>query len=174
MSYKDNALFAQLKKEHEEVKSLFKKAEKAEGRERASILSRIEEALVPHARAEEKTLYAVLLAEAKSENHEDATFTSHEAYEEHRVADNLLSELKKLPVTDETWAAHLAVLKENIEHHIKEEENELFENATKMLSTETLDALADAYNVAKEGFADSLPTQGQISEREPSPLAKRA
>ena len=52
-----------------------------------------------------------------------------EGYEEHHVVDLLMSELERLDVTDETWGAKAIVMKENIEHHIEEEEGEMFAKA---------------------------------------------
>ena len=52
-----------------------------------------------------------------------------EGYEEHHVVDLLMSELESLDVSDETWGAKAIVMKENIEHHIEEEEGEMFAKA---------------------------------------------
>ena len=51
-----------------------------------------------------------------------------EGYEEHHVVDLLMGELERLR-RDETWGAKAKVMKENIEHHIEEEEGEMFKAA---------------------------------------------
>ena len=49
-----------------------------------------------------------------------------EGYQEHHVVDLLMGELDTTPFDDETWSAKAKVMKENIEHHIEEEEGEWF------------------------------------------------
>src|SRR5690606_13403716 len=109
------------------------------------------------------------LHERAEQSHSDkALELTNEAYEEHRVVDKLLADLKKTDVHHETWLAKLTVIKENLEHHIKEEEEELFSKAKNLLEKEELSGLLESYMKAKERFEKSLPTQGQISERAPS------
>ena len=50
-------------------------------------------------------------------------------------------ELELTPVTDEQWGAKFKVMKENIEHHIEEEEGEMFKQARQVFSAEELDEL---------------------------------
>ena len=161
------SILKQLKDEHNEVKSLLKKAEEATEAERSSLLEQIEEKLIPHARGEEKTLYAALLEQEKRKA-EDVDLVQ-EAYEEHRATDSLLSDLKNTAVDYEGWGGKLQVLKENIEHHIKEEEEELFTEARQQFTDAELVDLKEVYLGEKKRFEESLPTQGQISERKKSP-----
>ena len=64
-----------------------------------------------------------------------------EGYEEHHVADVLLDELLDVPPDTDVWKAKVKVLKENVEHHIKDEEEKLFPKAEKLLGPEKLGAL---------------------------------
>jgi iron-sulfur cluster repair protein YtfE (RIC family) len=161
-----NDIFKQLKKEHLEVTSLFEQCKKAAPAERKKLLMKIEAELVPHARAEEKTLYARLY-ESQSEASGELDRVN-EAYEEHALVDKLLKELKGLSVDDEMWLAKLAVIKENVEHHVKEEEQELFDLAKDALDKEEQKEILDEYNEQKEIFEESLPSQKQISEKTPA------
>lgn len=52
-----------------------------------------------------------------------------EGYEEHHVADVLMREISRLSPSDEKWKAKFAVLKENVEHHVEEEEGEIWTKA---------------------------------------------
>jgi hemerythrin-like domain-containing protein len=97
-----------------------------------------------HARIEEQIFYPAI-KEAK-ETH-DITL---EAFEEHRVVKRLLSELEAMPVTDERWGAKLKVLKENVEHHVEEEEDEMFKSARKVLSKEQVDELGARMEAARK------------------------
>ena len=66
-----------------------------------------------------------------------------EGYEEHHVVDMLMGELESLDVTDETWGAKAKVMKENIEHHIEEEEGEMFKKARQVFDREELEELGE-------------------------------
>ena len=54
-----------------------------------------------------------------------------EGYEEHHVVDLLMGELEDLDVSDESWGAKAIVMKENVEHHMEEEEGEMFAKVTR-------------------------------------------
>ena len=64
-----------------------------------------------------------------------------EGYEEHHVVDLLMGELESLDVSDETWGAKAIVMKENIEHHIEEEEGEMFKQARQVFDRQELEDL---------------------------------
>ena len=163
---KTKSIFSQLRNEHNELKELLKKAEDCSESKRSQVLEEIEEHLIPHARGEEKTLYALMRKRANEKDNSDGAELINEAYEEHRVADELMKHLKNVDPSDETWLAHLKVVKENLEHHIEEEEEDLFYKAKKLLSSDDRKGLLEAYLTEKENFSESLPTQGQIHERE--------
>jgi hemerythrin-like domain-containing protein len=96
-----------------------------------------------HAEIEETIFYPVL---EKAEESRDITL---EAYEEHRLVKQLLSELEAAPKDDEQWTAKFTVLKENIEHHVEEEEGELFKKARKVLNEQEIEALGTRMEKAK-------------------------
>jgi len=162
-------IFDQLKTEHEELKDLLEKGESCEAGERKDVLSEIEKNLVPHARGEEKTLYAKLLNASKASKQESENTLTNEAYEEHRVAEELLKELKNMNAREQKWAGLFKVFKENIEHHIEEEEEDLFAAAKELLNEEELEQIYNVYCDMKSQYAEKLPTQGQISERATHP-----
>lgn len=167
-----SSLLEQLKKEHEAVKKLFKKAEDCDEGKRSDVLQEIKEELVPHARGEEKTIYSLLkeFLDDEQSSKEDINLAN-EAYEEHRVVDELLKKLESMNSDDERWIAHLKVLKENVEHHIKEEEQELFDLIRKHFTADKLTELKAVYMNVKASFTESLPSQAQIKERSPSAAA---
>lgn len=61
-----------------------------------------------------------------------------EGFEEHHVADVIVKELHALETSDEKWPAKFSVLKENIEHHIQEEEGEMFRTARGIFTRQEL------------------------------------
>ena len=64
-----------------------------------------------------------------------------EGFEEHHVVDLLMSELEAMDVDDESWGAKAIVMKENIEHHIEEEEGEMFKAARQVFDRDELEDL---------------------------------
>jgi hemerythrin-like domain-containing protein len=118
-----------LKDEHDEVKSMFKKLENAEGASAQKLWNQLSSNLSLHEDMEETLFYPQL---KKEEAAKDMIL---EAYQEHHVMDVLIGELNKLKPTDETWAPKITVLQENTEHHIEEEEGELFPKVRKIWDT---------------------------------------
>jgi hemerythrin-like domain-containing protein len=72
-----------------------------------------------------------------------------EGYEEHDVVNILMGELEVLPVDDETWGAKASVMTENIEHHIEEEEGDMFKKARQVLSENELEELGRVMEARK-------------------------
>jgi len=113
-----------LKTDHDKVKRLLNELE-----------STIKGELTLHEAIEEEIFYPELKAHPKAK---DIVL---EAFEEHHVVDVLMSELEALDVSDETWGAKALVMKENIEHHIGEEEGEMFTAARRVFDRQELDDL---------------------------------
>jgi iron-sulfur cluster repair protein YtfE (RIC family) len=138
-----------LKKDHEKVaKMLEKLADTTENaiKTREEIFAKLAAELSSHEKFEEEVFYPQI--KNKTENAETEDLVD-EAYQEHHVVDVLLAEMKSLSVDQETWTAKLTVLKENIEHHVDEEENALFPKAKKILNSEELQEMGAQYVQAK-------------------------
>ena len=121
-------VFKLLKQDHKEVKDLFKKLQSSRpSKSREKGMEQLREALTLHTQVEEQIVYPRLREEKKLRE------TVNEALEEHHMATLLLEELAQTPMDDERWEAKLSVLKEIVEHHVKEEEKEVFPKATKAL-----------------------------------------
>ncbi|HYY57694.1 MAG TPA: hemerythrin domain-containing protein [Pyrinomonadaceae bacterium] len=138
--------FELLKQDHEKVSGIFEKLEPTTERgvkTREELFAQLKQELDIHARIEEEIFYPAI-QEAK-ETHEITL----EAFEEHAVVKQLLGELDELSKDDETWGAKLKVLKENVEHHVDEEEGEMFPGARKVLSSEQIEQLGARMEAAK-------------------------
>jgi len=112
--------------DHKKVKRLLGELESTTERgvkTRTELFATIKGELTVHEIIEEEIFYPELKAHPKAK---DIVL---EGFEEHHVVDLLMSELEALPVEDETWGAKALVMKENIEHHIEEEEGEMFKTA---------------------------------------------
>jgi hemerythrin superfamily protein len=127
-----------LKKQHKQVKALFKKVEKTENpRERRQLLDQIEQELKTHTKIEEQIFYPAV-REIDTKKAEEMVM---EALEEHHVVDLVLVELPQVDPEDERFEAKMTVLSELVEHHADEEEEEMFPMAEKKLGAEELKAL---------------------------------
>ena len=129
-----------LEQEHRQFERLLKEGEESTERAkkgRKELLATLIAGLNAHELMEEKVLYPAL------QSHPEAREIVLEGFEEHHVADVIAAELKQVATDDEQWAAKFKVLKENIEHHIQEEEGEMFRTARGIFSKEELLDLAD-------------------------------
>jgi iron-sulfur cluster repair protein YtfE (RIC family) len=129
---------ALLEADHQKVKRLLADLESTTERgvkTRAELFATIKGELTLHEIVEEEIFYPALKAHPKAQ---DIVL---EGYEEHHVVDLLMGELEALDVSDERWGAKATVMKENIEHHIEEEEGEMFRHARQVFDAAELDDL---------------------------------
>jgi hypothetical protein len=128
-----------LKEDHDKVKRVLEEGETTTERgekTRTELFTRLKTMLTAHEAMEEEVLYPALKAHPKAK---DLTL---EAYEEHHVVDLVLEELEMTPVSDEQWGAKWTVAKENIEHHIEEEEGEMFRDIRELFSSDEREQMA--------------------------------
>jgi hemerythrin-like domain-containing protein len=130
-------LFDVLRKDHDQVKSMLTRLlnSRPGAASRRTGVERLTTLLMPHMRAEESLLYPQLV----ERGHEDLGL---EAMEEHRVARRVLDDLRDTPEEDPLWHARCTVLSELINHHIEDEESDVFEAADDVLEQDEKDALA--------------------------------
>ena len=122
-TWKTNPAFALLKEDHDTVKDLFDKFESAEGRPaKRKIVDQALAELKVHAAIEEEIFYPAVRKPVGKD-------TMNEADEEHHVAKILIAELEQMDGRDTHYDAKFTVLAENVRHHIKEEESEVFPKA---------------------------------------------
>ncbi len=142
-----------LKQQHEEVDTLFKKFEKLEDgaiAERRELFVMIADRLSAHATIEEQFFYPSI----KTDKTEDIV---REAVEEHLAVKRIIADLLDMEPTDENYAAKMKVLMENVEHHVEEEEKELFKMVRKVLDEDQLLALGVQMMAEYEELMESEP-----------------
>jgi hemerythrin-like domain-containing protein len=138
-----------LESDHKTVKKLLKQLSKTEEDsvdERGELLEQIEAELKVHTQIEEEIFYPEF-REAAGENDTHLYF---EAVEEHRLVDIVLPELKETDPSSEEFAARAKVLLDLVEHHIEEEEGQLFPKARKALGSTRLRELGQSLMERKE------------------------
>jgi hemerythrin-like domain-containing protein len=129
-----------LESEHRRFEALLQQGEDTTERAkkgRRELLDTLASLLSAHELMEEKVLYPAL------QSHPEAREVVLEGFEEHHVADLLIQELHAVAPDDEQWGAKFKVLKENIEHHIEEEEGEMFRAARRIFSRDELRDLGE-------------------------------
>ena len=154
-----------LMKDHELVKDLLNKMDEEEDADQlSSMFEQLVDELGIHERIEEEIFYPALqkLPNAK----EDVM----EAFEEHHVVDMIVTEMDVEP-DDEKWDAKFTVMKENVEHHIKDEEEKLFPKAEKLLGSEKLGKLGAQMADLKEAEMKAL--EEQVEEEEPEETTRK-
>jgi hemerythrin-like domain-containing protein len=125
---------------------LEKLVESKSAAERKSLLTSIKMALVPHLRAEEKVVYDAVLALRGKEQKEHAE----EGYIEHGLGDKMLASLGKMKdAMSPEFSAGAKVLKELVEHHVEEEENNIWSDVKDNFSGEDRVAMNRKFLAAK-------------------------
>jgi hypothetical protein len=135
-----------LKTDHDKVKKLLTELESTTERgvkTRSELFATIKGELMVHEAIEEEIFYPELKAHPKAK---DIVL---EGFQEHHVVDLLMAELESMDVSDETWGAKALVMKENIEHHIEEEEGEMFKIARRVFDEAELDDLGTRMEARK-------------------------
>ncbi len=167
--------FELLKADHKKVAELFEVLENASGKKKLEVFKRIKSELELHTHVEEIIFYPAL---EKPEPTHDLTL---EAYEEHKVVKTLLAELSGARSANDNWQAKAKVLRENVEHHVEEEENELFDKASDALTDEEIEELGQrmaAEKARKQGRPQPNPSRAtaksEESEDKPGLLSKIA
>ena len=115
---------ALLKSDHRQVEHLFERFEEGDDDELDSLAERVCQFLTIHAQIEEEILYPAA-KQAFEEDEEDMDLVN-EALVEHGSAKELIAKIEAMTSADESFKATVKVLSEYINHHVKEEEKELF------------------------------------------------
>ena len=127
-----------LKEDHVQIKKMLADGEETTERAektRTELFDRLKSFLEVHERIEEEVLYPALKKKPKSED------IAYEGFEEHHVVDTIFEELEATPVDSPEWTAKFTVAKENIEHHIEEEEGEMFKMTRQLFDDDELEQM---------------------------------
>ncbi|HUS65448.1 MAG TPA: hemerythrin domain-containing protein [Kofleriaceae bacterium] len=163
---KQKDIFEVLTKEHRLVSAIIEKIERACDEERfdeaRQVFEVMKQKLSAHAAAEEEVVYPAW--KGLSDELKDLMG---EADEEHKLVKDKLEELTQLDASDETWKAKLTVLKELVEHHVEEEEGEIFAAASDEMEEDEAIELAAAFLAAKPAEAEELtPVDLEVMTKE--------
>jgi hemerythrin superfamily protein len=151
--------FELLMNDHRKVSEIFDRMESGEGSLRRELFPRLKQELDVHAHVEETILYPALKERAETRD-----LATH-AYSEHNEVKQMLDELQAgLAGTDDAaWGAKLMKLRQSVEHHVKEEEGEMFTRARAALDEEQIAQLGRRMTEAKrqqQAAADASKSRG--------------
>ena len=149
-----------LKEDHIKAKKLMAELEKTTERgvkTRTELWEKLLKELTIHENIEEEIFYPALRDKPKAK---DLVL---EAMEEHHLVDDIVEQIKETPFDDEHWGAKFKVAKENVEHHIEEEETEMFKIARQVFSTEELEEFGRQMAEAKAAqMKEAMPERDEI------------
>ena len=139
-----------LKSDHATVKRLMRElAETSERatKQRETLVAQIEREVKMHAQIEEEVFYPAFKAATRGTEKEDMFY---EAAEEHHLVDMVLPALKAANPKSHEFGAKAKVLKELLEHHIREEEGQMFQAARQLFDDQQLRELGDLMQARKD------------------------
>jgi len=136
-----------LKDDHDKVKKMLQELDSTTERgvkTRQELFTKVKQELQVHEAIEEEVFYPAL------KDHPKTKEIALEGYEEHHVVDMVLAEIEGVAFDDETWGAKFTVMKENLEHHIEEEEGEMFNQAKQVFDQDELEQLGESMASRKQ------------------------
>ena len=149
-----------LEDDHDKAKALMAELEKMTERgvkTREEKWTKLLKELTIHENIEEEIFYPAIA------EHPKAKALVLEALEEHHLVDDIVEQLKDTPFDDEHWAAKFKVTKENVEHHIGEEEGPLFKTCRDVFTKQELEDLGARMDERKrEQMEEAMPERDQV------------
>jgi hemerythrin superfamily protein len=149
---KTQNILSLIEAEHRQVEKLFAEAEKADANELYECFNQIYKALTLHARTEELVFYPAMREYEETEQYIE------EAEAEHEEAKILLEEIKSLKPTDSEFKTKIKSLKKAVQHHVEEEENEIFEAISECMSDRQLNDLGQEFQKTKAKLEEEVKT----------------
>jgi len=133
-----------LMEDHQKVKGLFQEIRQAtDNAKRRELFDKIDTALEIHAHIEETVFYPAI------EEHEEFKDMVAGALEEHQEAKTLLDELEELGADNHDFGSKLQLLIEAVQHHVEEEEGEMFSKIRELFDEDELEQLGQELESAK-------------------------
>jgi hemerythrin superfamily protein len=141
-------LLQDLHNDHQQVSGMIEQLMNTEeSSERNTLFKEMMGMLLAHAHAEQNVLYKKM---EKSENEKSRSF-AYEGENEHQIVEQQLQQMARARnKASEQWTAQASVLKDLVEHHVKEEESTAFSCAQSEFDSATLEKMADQFRKQKE------------------------
>ena len=155
-----------LKMQHDEVEDLISEIEESDdGEEKMDLFRELADKIAAHSSIEEKLFYPSVMSDGTEEQLLEST-------EEHLAVKRVLADMLEMEASDDRFDAKLSVLKEEIRHHARdEEEKKLFPKVRRMFSKEELAGLGNELMAMFEKLLEQEPrNEVPMQTREAAPL----
>ena len=139
----DARIFQDLKADHDRHRAMLAELESANFADRAVLFETLRVEISAHAAAEEESLYATMLGNP------DLRDEARHSVAEHKEIDDFFGELVELDPASAEWTAKFQEMRHRYEHHIDEEEEEMFPSASEKLSSADEARLAEIFERRK-------------------------
>lgn len=139
-------IYERLKQDHDKHRALAKQIMETSGdsQDRHDLWRKFKPEATAHAAAEEITFYAELMS------HEEGQKKSRHSVSEHKTAADIIKELEETDMGSGGWIQKFEKLKKELEHHMREEENEVFKKAQSIISQSRAVELAGEFDRLKQ------------------------
>jgi len=146
--YGDNDIRSKLKADHETIRELAETmCEEHANAKRSAAFKQLKKIVTAHARAEEAVVYTALV---KGRSSPDSRDYGNEGFVEHGIVDGLMEQIAATrPAGSALWRARAKVLQDLLEHHVQEEERDIFEELGEHFSDERREQMADDFESRK-------------------------
>ena len=154
------SIYDAIRKDHDRHRELLNQIAETEGASdaRKEAWQAFYEDVKGHSAAEEETFYSKLMQETWGQD------AARHSVHEHAEMDEILEELREMDMSSSGWMTRFKTLKHDYEHHMEEEENEVFERAKEVIGQEENDSYgakflkrkAEELELIEEKRADSL------------------
>lgn len=131
-----------LKQEHQEVESMFQQIE-SDSTKGKEILPKLRQALLTHAHIEEQYFYPEL------ERFDELKEMLKEARQEHKQVEKELQQISTTSLENGQWQSMITKMHQDVEHHVREEEGEMFPKVQRLLESEKLNQIGQKLEEAK-------------------------
>jgi hemerythrin superfamily protein len=166
--YGDNDIRSKLKADHETIRELAETmADDTGNAKRSAAFKQLKKIVTAHARAEEAVVYTALV---KARSSPDSRDHGNEGFVEHGLVDGLMEQIAATrPAGSALWRARAKVLSELLDHHIQEEERDIFEELGEHFPDERREQMADDFEARKARLLRS----GRATGTNPTTTASR-
>jgi iron-sulfur cluster repair protein YtfE (RIC family) len=141
-----------LKQDHQKAAAMMDQIESAGGEPSVkATFNQLKQALTLHTQIEETIFYPAL------RNNDETSDQISESFDEHQEVKDLLADLSGLQAGNKEFMSLMADLRASVEHHVEEEENELFPKAQEILGDSRLQEMGQQMLQMKQGKSATAP-----------------
>ena len=153
------SIYEKIRKDHTHHRELLDRLAKTSGEseERRELWNSFYYDVKSHAAAEEEAFYSRLMAEPKGQD------DARHSVAEHKEMDDVIQELQGMELSNPGWLTKFKTLKHDYEHHMDEEENDIFEKARKVFDEQQANSIGQKFTQRKEAERELVDEKAEES-----------